>query len=144
MRCCILYVFITGEDSLCLESFGKMWRVCFSHVKIRLYKAVTGKCTTCTVLSQARKCYRDKATRAHITQLHALHRTMYMGERMAYYRKRQLALSEPDNYLSIISDGMAQVFTFDRLILMAVLFISFMISEPLQIAMARGVEGRQY
>jgi hypothetical protein len=48
---------------------------------------------------------------------------MYMGERMAYYRKRQLALSEPDNYLSIISDGMAQVCTFDRLVLMVVLFI---------------------
>jgi hypothetical protein len=46
--------------------------------------------------------------RAHVTQMHALHRTMYMGERMKYYMKRDLAINEPLSYLSIISDGMAQ------------------------------------
>jgi hypothetical protein len=31
-----------------------------------------------------------------------------MGERLHYYRKRHLGKSEPDNYVSIITDGMAQ------------------------------------
>ncbi len=33
---------------------------------------------------------------------------MYMGERMAYYKKRNSATKEPLKYVSIISDGMAQ------------------------------------
>ena len=35
-------------------------------------------------------------------------RSTYMGERMAYYTKRNNAMNEPLKYLSIISDGMAQ------------------------------------
>eukprot|EP01034_Spumella_vulgaris_P035770 gene35770-44106_t len=40
--------------------------------------------------------------------LHWLHRTAYMGERMAYAQKCSLACQMPGMYLSLISDGMAQ------------------------------------
>lgn len=59
-----------------------------------------------------------------ITLLHGLHRSMYMGERMAYYERRAevsemcllwlmiikcvKAVADPDNVLSMILDGMAQ------------------------------------
>jgi hypothetical protein len=33
---------------------------------------------------------------------------MYMGEKMAYYSKINMAVQDPENYMSIISDGMAQ------------------------------------
>jgi hypothetical protein len=90
-------------------AFCGLWITCFSHVKIREFKAVNGKCATCALLSHARKSRRDPASRAHITLMHALHRTEYMGERLAYYARREMAMAFPLLYLSIISDGMAQV-----------------------------------
>lgn len=95
----------SGEDILSADRFAYIWRHCFPQVKIREFKAVSGKCGTCALLSQARRSYRDKVTRHHITQMHALHRTMYMGERLKYYYRRNLAMNEPLKYLSIISDG---------------------------------------
>jgi hypothetical protein len=40
--------------------------------------------------------------------MHALHRTMYMGERLTYYSRRQEALLYPETVWSLIGDGMAQ------------------------------------
>lgn len=36
------------------SSFVELWSRCFSHVHIRKYKAVEGKCITCAVLTQMR------------------------------------------------------------------------------------------
>ena len=41
-----------------LSEFGKMWMDLFPHVKIRQFKAVTGKCYTCAMLSDARRLYK--------------------------------------------------------------------------------------
>jgi hypothetical protein len=41
-----------------LKQFGKMWEDLFPHVKIRQFKAVTGKCYTCAMLSDARRLYK--------------------------------------------------------------------------------------
>lgn len=54
------------------------------HVRIREYKAVTGKCRTCAFLSRVRKELRDPSKREYITTLFDFHRTTYMGERQAY------------------------------------------------------------
>lgn len=97
-----------GQRYLSLNEFCRMWRSCFHYVKIREFKAVTGKCMTCALLSNARRTLRDRRSREHITMMHALHRSMYMNERLSYYRKRNQAYSQPSRYLSIIVDGMAQ------------------------------------
>ena len=89
--------------------FEKIWRACFSHVKIREFKAVCGKCKTCDILCCARKTFHDAKSREHITNLHAYHRTMYMGERQCYYERRNEAMQRPTTVWSLISDGMAQI-----------------------------------
>ncbi len=95
-----------GEDVLEYTSFLHMWATCFPHVKIREYKAVSGKCKTCALLSEARRKQLSSAGRRYITQLHAFHRTMYMGERLTYYERRNNAILMPRDYWSAIGDGM--------------------------------------
>jgi hypothetical protein len=68
----------------------------------------TGKCKTCAALSEARQKQLGVAGRKFLTELHALHRTMYMGERLAYYKRRNDAILMPTSYWSGISDGMQQ------------------------------------
>jgi hypothetical protein len=96
------------ETILSLSSFCLMWKRCFQHVKIREFKHVSGKCQTCAVLSLARKTHKDRMSREHLKMLHLAHRSAYMNERISYYFKRQRAMSQPRNYLSIITDGMQQ------------------------------------
>jgi hypothetical protein len=40
--------------------------------------------------------------------LHALHRSTYMGERLDYYSRRQEAVDNPQDVVSMILDGMSQ------------------------------------
>jgi len=115
-----------GECPLRADEFGLLWKKCFPFVKVREYKAVTGmfekvllkllqtyliagKCLTCAQLSQARRNFRDRLSRAMITELHSMHRTSYMGERMAYAMRRTEAVTNPRASASFISDGMAQI-----------------------------------
>ena len=97
-----------GEPVLQYQSFLNMWTSCFKHVKIREFKAVSGKCTTCCLLSEARRKQLSLAGRRYLTELHALHRTMYMGERLQYYERRNNAMLMPRSYWSGIGDGMMQ------------------------------------
>ena len=69
------------------NAFAAMWVGCFMHVKIREFKAFTGKCTTCALSRLRRQC-NSKREKEHIRNMHMLHRTMYMGERLKYYEKR--------------------------------------------------------
>lgn len=81
----------------------------FTNVKIRKFKGVTGKCAFCSEFAALRCTTRDSSTRNEIVKLAALHRGFFMGERMTYYARRQQAISDPANFMSIITDGMAQV-----------------------------------
>lgn len=104
----------------------------FSHVRVREFKAVTGKCKTCANLSSYRKKAKDALTRQYVTSLFSYHRSAFMGERQAYatrlvvaiiavvfnvlqasmpfliFFRIQHAILQPAVYLSIVSDGMAQ------------------------------------
>ena len=102
--------FMTAQDlnSLGRTQFAKLWQTCFPHVSIREYKAVTGKCDTCAKLSSLRRELRDTKGRQLLTELHMLHRSTYMSERMTYANRSQLAMQMPQQHLSLISDGMAQ------------------------------------
>eukprot|EP01034_Spumella_vulgaris_P042217 gene42217-52343_t len=44
-----------GLRSLERTQFANLWVSCFSHVSIRQFKAVTGKCNTCATLSHLRR-----------------------------------------------------------------------------------------
>jgi len=88
--------------------FVEYWHNFFSHVKIRAYKAVSGKCYMCSILSSLRKKFTEATLRADITELHALHRITYMSERRFYYARIKKGCEDPANYLSLIGDGMAE------------------------------------
>jgi hypothetical protein len=89
-------------------SFLEIWSKCFPHVKIREYKAVSGKCDVCAALTYSRRQKLDHATRKYVLDLFTLHRSMYMGERLEYYKRRNDALIMPSSYMSLIADGMQQ------------------------------------
>ena len=41
-----------------VQAFGEFWIKIFPHVRIRQFKAVSGKCLTCAKLAHTRKLYR--------------------------------------------------------------------------------------
>jgi hypothetical protein len=96
------------DDHLSLTNVYKLWLACFPHVKIREFKAVTGKCECCANLTNLRKQFKDNKNRSLVTSLHFLHRVTYMGERRGYASRRNLAVMYKDMHCSLISDGMAQ------------------------------------
>jgi hypothetical protein len=101
----------TMIEAVSKSRFMTLWKQHFDNVKIREYKAVTGKCMVCAQLSNDRRMYKDAPRRQRITNLHALHRETYMNERRAYYARQQKALDNPLDFMSIICDGMQQTHT---------------------------------
>jgi hypothetical protein len=99
-----------GEGDLVIDYsyFCYIWKKCLSYVKIREYKACSGKCQWCPVLSTKRSEFRDLPRREIITQLFAIHRVMYMGERVAYMDRIKEARTYPNSTISMIGDGMQQ------------------------------------
>jgi hypothetical protein len=51
-----------------------MWKELFSHVKMREYKQVTGKCQCCAILSRLRGFYSHPKLKELVSELHDLHR----------------------------------------------------------------------
>ena len=94
---------------LSYNRFLEIWCLCFPYVKIREYKGVTGKCWTCLTLSEARNKFSDRIRSKIVRELHALHRAAYMSERIEYYKRIQRSIRDPDTFMSLIADGMAQI-----------------------------------
>jgi hypothetical protein len=101
---------IYGDNVICMEkpSFGVFWRDYFPNVKIREFKAVSGKCNVCAKLSELRKQSMSRRAKEKLTVLHGLHRSAYMGERIEYSKRRTQAHNFGTTFLSMITDGMAQ------------------------------------
>jgi hypothetical protein len=97
-----------GESGLTLDSFRKIWKEVFPHVRIRKYKSSCGHCNLCSILSDKRRKFRDRKGREEVTNLFALHRLSTMGERRTYYNRRLEAELNPTIFLSTIADGMQQ------------------------------------
>jgi hypothetical protein len=107
------YLHFDSTSKACFEvldptAFATLWRTSFPHVKIRQYKAVSGKCATCAKLSKVRKESKCKKVREYVTYLFSLHRTLLMGERMSYHDRITESKVNPSRILSLVSDGMAQ------------------------------------
>ena len=71
-------------------------------------KSVHGKCTTCAMLSGIRRHEGSAKRREAISRLFLLHRMSFMAERRGYYKRRMQAAEDPENFMSVIMDGMAQ------------------------------------
>jgi len=99
----------TIENNLSYARFLQLWKMCFPYVRLREYKQCCAKCEICFKLSEARRGTKDKEKKTFFTNLHALHRSMYMAERIKYGERRYLAQTVPRLHLSTISDGMAQL-----------------------------------
>jgi len=67
------------------QEFCSTWNSVFPWVKIREYKAVTGKCWTCFHINEIRKTSSDTSVLLAAKQLHQLHRGgLFMQERQRY------------------------------------------------------------
>lgn len=93
---------------VCYKEWERIWADIFPHVKMRMYKQVSGKCNTCAALADLRTQFVHPYLKQMATDLHTFHRDTYMGERHAYYERRKEAMENPDDVLSCIVDGMAQ------------------------------------
>ena len=69
------------------QKFVDLWTLLFPYVSIREYKAVSGKCNCCGLLSGYRWSYRDPIRRNLLKELHAFHRSTFMQERLSYYER---------------------------------------------------------
>ena len=90
-----------------MDVWRYIWKECFPHVKMRVYKQVTGKCLTCAILTGLRGKFTNIRLKNMVTELHQFHRITYMAERAAYYSRRNEAIANPDWVMSVICDGMA-------------------------------------
>lgn len=103
-----LYLKEAVNKPVCYKEWKRTWREIFPHVKMRIYKQVSGKCHTCATLADLRTKFRHRYLKQMATDLHSFHRDVYMGERQAYYARRKEAIENPDEVFSCIVDGMAQ------------------------------------
>ena len=88
--------------------FNKIWRDCFPHVKIRKYKACSGKCAVCAELSIQTRKQKTRKAMEYIKLCRVIHRADFMRDRDLYAQRKKLAELYPRQYLSLITDGMQQ------------------------------------
>ena len=110
-----LYLIYCADMKLFKESyvgvnyFKHFFKTVFPYVQIRKKKSVTGKCQICAILSQLRLSCKSGLEIEAVSRLHALHKLGFMGERRAYYERRSLGFELPTKFMSLITDGMAQM-----------------------------------
>jgi hypothetical protein len=90
--------------------FTDIWRARFPNIKLPRYTAVQTKCLTCSLLDvyYEEHCH-TKEQRAELKELRKYHASMYRKQRLWYHQAREKAMKEPDQYMSCIGDGMAQI-----------------------------------
>ena len=97
-----------GLPVVSLSRFKRMWKKDFPLVKIRKYKACTGKCLICVeLLVQTRKS-RNVKVLEYVRACRLIHRTDFMKDRSLYDARRGFAAKKPKEALSLITDGMQQ------------------------------------
>lgn len=125
---------LPGEKILSISAFCKIWHRIFPHVKIPARKAVhgevyfffyfsffctthvalprvppLGKCTVCAQLTELMRSHCTQREKSYYRGLFTFHASTFMSERKQYYARRLQGKMEPESYLSMIMDGMAQV-----------------------------------
>lgn len=86
-----------GHEYLSYDVFCKIWRECFPHVKIRIYKQVSGTCVLCPRLNHHAQliCYSHCREMLHLSYLGIS--TEQVSRRQAPRNDQQIAFLPPDN-----------------------------------------------
>ena len=96
------------HEPLAQRAFEELWHNIFPHCSISKYCQVSGKCHSCASLYERQEVFYCEADLRKIRKLASIHKIMIEMQRAAYIRNRQLAQENPDLYMSVIIDGMAQ------------------------------------
>ncbi|XP_070573827.1 uncharacterized protein [Ptychodera flava] len=67
------------------------------------------KCDVCVALKEEKASTMDPEVKSLIDRLMEEHNTVNIAERQTYFDHRELAIGQPDKYLSVIVDGMDQI-----------------------------------
>lgn len=95
-------------DPLELSAFKNLWKNVFPNVTISKFCQVSGKCYTCHSIYERQEVFKTSAELGDIRKLATYHKLLIEMQRYAYLKNRQLAQEQPDLYMSLIIDGMAQ------------------------------------
>ena len=102
-----LYVNEVRHNCLTFPAWCKFWKRCFSNVKIRKWKNVSGKCDDCAAINNGRLSAQSLDEAKAFRKLHLLHKSgLFMQERYSYHRRRSEARANPESILSVIIDTM--------------------------------------
>ena len=98
---------MTNQTPVVKKYFERLWKRHCSHVKLREMSRFA-KCTECTRIRDLMRKNTSLKDNDALLDLKRKHHDVVMAERAAYYAKQQLAIRDPDNYLSLIIDGADQ------------------------------------
>jgi hypothetical protein len=95
------------NPALDCPTFHKMWKYEFTNVHIPKASRFS-KCNICWEYKNYRQSISDEGMKEKISRAYQLYLDMTLEERMEYSRGRSAAMNEPDQYMSLIIDGMDQ------------------------------------
>ena len=87
--------------------FERVWNLHCSHVKLREVSRFA-KCNECTRIRDLMRKNTSLKDNDALLDLKKKHNDVVIAERAVYYAKQQLAIHNPERYLSIIIDGADQ------------------------------------
>jgi hypothetical protein len=96
------------HEPLKIRAFETLWANVFPNVSITKYCQVSGKCFSCHSLYERQEVFRCANDLESIKTLSVIHKILIEMQRAAYMSNRQKAETNPDLYMSLIVDGMAQ------------------------------------
>jgi hypothetical protein len=96
-----------GEPRIGLPTFHKLWKHEFTYIHIPKTSRFS-KCNTCWEYKNFKQSVPIEELREASSNEYRVHLDIVMEERMEYNRGRTAAISQPDEYLSLIIDGMDQ------------------------------------
>lgn len=97
------------EPIISLTVFEDLWRNLFPHILLRQWCSIPGKCDTCNEIDTIRRKSTIRSVNEAAKEAHVLHRGgHFMLERQAYQSRKLLAEKNPEQYMSIVIDGMDQ------------------------------------
>ena len=99
---------VYGFVPLGMTAFKQIWTDCFPYVKIREYKAVSGKCYICAKLSVLSGKHRTREAMEYIKVCRVIDRADFMADRNLYQQRKKQCELFPQLYMSVITDGMQQ------------------------------------
>jgi hypothetical protein len=91
---------------LTYSPFTRLWVKICPAIQLEVYHEIGGTCPTCELLSGLRELHDDAISQRWFTRLKEMHHANSINEQMHYHDRREAALYDPDNYMSLGTDGM--------------------------------------